>query len=369
MLRPDELGPDDMKRWRELGAGAEVPQNPFLDPGFTRAVGRFRAGTRVAVLQEDGTPVGYFPFERGTFGRGRAVGLGVSDSQGAVLSPQVRLDARRLLRACSLSSWEFDNLAEGQHAFAPYAAEELAVPVVDLDGGFGHYLEKLRGSAPGFVRQTLAKERRLVRQVGEVRFVYDSHDPAVLRELMRWKSAQYRRTGRRDRFAQEWISGLVHLLARGDDPECRGLLSVLYAGDRPVAAHFGLRSPTVLSWWFPAYDRAYGKFSPGLVLHLRMLEAAAADGVRLVDLGSGPARYKTTLKTRDLWVYEGAVVCPGPGGAAFRLGREPVRAARRFVRGRPALAATAARTLAEAGRLRNRVTSARTGGGRTDRDG
>ncbi|MGY0071545.1 GNAT family N-acetyltransferase [Streptomyces sp. QTS137] len=354
VLRPDELGPGEHKTWRHLRTESGAPENPFLDPAFTTAVGHGRPGARVAVLQEGGTPVGFFPYEKGPLGQGRAIGLGVSDSQGAVLRPGIRVDPRRLLAACGLSSWEFDNLEAGQHHFVPHATERLVSPVVDIGEGFAPYTALLRANAPGFLKQTLAKERRLARQVGEVRFVYDARDPDALRALMRWKSAQYRRTGRRDRFAQPWITALVERLAGGDDPECRGLLSVLYAAGRPVAAHFGLRSPTVLSWWFPAYDRDYGKYSPGLVLHLRMLEAAAADGIRMVDLGSGPARYKDSLKTRELPVYEGAVVRPVPGGAAYRLSREPARAARRFVRDRPRLAGAARRALEEAGRLRHR---------------
>ncbi|MEU3735247.1 GNAT family N-acetyltransferase [Streptomyces sp. NPDC033538] len=354
VVGPGELGADDRKMWRELRTASRAPANPFMDPAFSVAVGLVRPRARVAVLREDGIPVGFFPHERGFAGRGRAIGLGVSDSQGVVLREGVRLDARALLRACALSSWEFDSLEAGQHPFLPHASEALASPVVDLGDGFERYTESLRHRSPGFLKQTLAKERKLARQVGEVRFVYDDPDPGALRALMRWKSAQYRRTGRRDRFAQEWITRLVDLLARSDDPECRGTTSVLYAGGRPVAAHFGLRSPTVLSWWFPAYDRAYGKYSPGLVLLSRILEAAAADGIELVDLGSGPARYKESFKTRDLTVHAGAVVRPGPGGALHRLGREPVRAARRFVRDRPRLARTAARALEELGRLRDR---------------
>ncbi|GAA5206566.1 GNAT family N-acetyltransferase [Streptomyces thinghirensis] len=354
VVGPEELGADDRKIWREIRAASTAPANPFLDPAFTAAVGLVRPRAAVAVLREDGSPVGYFPHERGFAGRGRAIGLGVSDSQGAVLRDGIRLDARALLRACALSSWEFDNLEAGQDLFLPHATEELASPVVDLGGGFERYAEGLRRNSPGFLKQTLAKERKLARQVGEVRFVYDDPDPGALRALMRWKSAQYRRTGRRDRFAQAWITRLVELLARSDDPQCRGVLSVLYAAGRPVAAHFGLRSPTVLSWWFPAYDRAYGKYSPGLLLLSRMLEAAAADGIELVDLGSGPARYKESFKTRDLRVHAGAVVRPGPGGAPYRLGREPVRAARRFVHDRPVLARTASRTLEGLGRLRER---------------
>ncbi|MGW8066250.1 GNAT family N-acetyltransferase [Streptomyces ziwulingensis] len=112
--------------------------------------------------------------------------------------------------------------------------------------------------------------------------------------------------------------------------------------------------PTVLSWWFPAYDRAYGTYSPGLLLQLRMLEAAAADGSESADLGSGPTRYKESFKTRDLTVYGGAVVRAGAGGAVHRPAREPVRAARRFVRERPGPARGAAGTLEGLGRLRGR---------------
>ncbi|WP_432118761.1 GNAT family N-acetyltransferase [Streptomyces sp. bgisy032] len=136
------------------------------------------------------------------------------------------------------------------------------------------------------------------------------------------------------------------------EPECRGVLSVLYAAGWPVAAHFAPRSRTVLSWWFPAYDRACARYSPGLLLLMRMLQAAAADGIETVDLRSGPARYKESLKTRDLRKYEGAVGRPVPGQAAHWPGREPARAARRFVRRRPRLAGAAARALEELGRLR-----------------
>jgi CelD/BcsL family acetyltransferase involved in cellulose biosynthesis len=64
-------------------------------------------------------------------------------------------------------------------------------------------------------------------------------------------------------------------------------LSVLRADGRPVAAHFGLRTERVPACWFPAYDPAFAKYSPGLILHLRMAEAAAADGTAYPDPGRG----------------------------------------------------------------------------------
>ncbi|MEU5509764.1 GNAT family N-acetyltransferase [Streptomyces fungicidicus] len=352
VLSPRELGEGERERWRELRALADAPRNPFMEPEFTVAVGRVRPQARVAVLYEGAEPAGFLPYERGAWGQGRAIGLGVSDCQGAVLAPGAAPEAGELLRDCSVSSFAFDNLEAGQGLFVPYAAEEHATYVIDVEKGYETYESVLRTQSPKFLKTTLAKERRLGRRAGAVRFVFDERDPAALRALVGWKSAQYRRTGRRDRFAREWIARLVGRLAETRSAQCTGTLSVLYAGDRPVAAHFGLRSASVLACWFPAYDVEFAKYSPGLVLHLRMAEAAAAEGIGLLDMGRGPAEYKDSLKTGELAVYEGAVTRPGVGAALHWLSREPVRRAHGFVRARPRLAAPASRVLRGAARLR-----------------
>lgn len=339
VVRAGELGDREIEAWRELRAKSGSPANPFMEPEFTRAVAEVRPRARVAVVWEGPEPVGFFPFEKGLLGHGRAIGLGVSDCQGAVLRPGLTTSARRLLRDCGLVSYEFDNLEAGQRVFPPSGgAGAHASPVIDVGEGYAAYLDVLRVQSPKFLKTTLAKERRLGRQAGELRFVFDERDPAALRTLMDWKSAQYRRTGRRDRFAKEWINALVRRLHELRTPGCSGLLSVLYAGERPIAAHFGLRSATVLSCWFPSYDPEFAKFSPGLILHLRMAEAAAAAGIGMLDLGRGAAEYKDALKTGELTVYEGSVVRPGVRAGLYWLSREPSRRAHAFVRNRPRLA-------------------------------
>ncbi|MFE9920089.1 GNAT family N-acetyltransferase [Streptomyces sp. NPDC005774] len=354
VLRLEELGEGERERWRELRAATEAPRSPFMEPEFATAVSRVRPQARVAVLYEGASaePAGFLPYERGALGQGRAIGLGVSDCQGAVLRPGLAPATDELLRACSVSSFAFDNLEADQALFVPHAAEEHATFVIDVEKGYETYETVLRAQSPKFLKTTLAKERRLGRQAGPVRFVFDERDPAALRALIGWKSAQYRRTGRRDRFAQEWITRLVGHLAGTRAPECTGTLSVLYAGDRPVAAHFGLRSASVLACWFPAYEPEFAKFSPGLVLHLRMAEAAAGEGIGLLDMGRGPAEYKDSLKTGERAVYEGEATRPGLGAALQLLRREPARRAHGFVVARPRLASLASRTLKGTARLR-----------------
>ncbi len=361
--RPEELSAELRGAWHRAMDESPDYANPFLAPEFAAGVGMHRDGAaRVAVLHQHGEPVGFLPYERGAFGVGRAIGLGLSDCQALVHRPGVTWDARRLLRACGLSVLEFDHLVEEQKPFGGFVTGMFASPVLDLkDGGDSTYPEWLRATYPGLAKTTLKKERRLGRNVGEMRFVYDERDPRMLRRLMEWKSAQYRRTGRMDRFARPWIVALVEHLFQVREEHFTGILSVVYAGDRPVAAHFGPRSRTVFAAWFTAYDPDFHYYSPGLLMHLRMAEAAGRDGVRLMDMGRGDKEYKDWLKTRELRVGEGFVTRPHPVAAAHRLWRRPVRGLRNTVLAHPTLREPADRLLKTVGTLR---TSARPAPGR-----
>ncbi|MEU1675965.1 GNAT family N-acetyltransferase [Streptomyces roseifaciens] len=357
VYRPGDLTAADRAAWSALQAAAVEdgsPQlaNPFLAPEFALAVGRCRAGVRIAVVREDGEPVGFFPYQRTALGVGRAIGLGLSDAQGLVHRTGFQWDARELLHACGLSVWEFDHLVEGQKPFEVSASGAFRSPVMDVEQGFESYLAALRKQSPKFLRATFAKERRLGRDVGDVRYVHDERDPEMLRTLIAWKSAQYRRTGRSDRFARPWIVRLVEQLFHTRTESFAGLLSVLYAGGQPVAAHFGPRSRQVLCCWFPSYDPAFGKFSPGLLLHLHMAEGAAAAGMAYLDLGRGDKAYKDSLKTRELSVWEGWVMRRHPVALGHRARRAPVRALRNTVVSRPELFEPADRLLKRVGRLR-----------------
>jgi CelD/BcsL family acetyltransferase involved in cellulose biosynthesis len=110
----------------------------------------------------------------------------------------------------------------------------------------------------------------------------------------------------------------------------------------------------VLTCWFPAYDPAYARFSPGLLLHLRMAEAAAADGIAYLDLGRGQKQYKDSLKTRELSVSEGWVTRRHPVAFGHRARRAPVRALRNTVVARPELFEPADKLLKRMGKIRSR---------------
>jgi CelD/BcsL family acetyltransferase involved in cellulose biosynthesis len=351
ITRPSELGAAEIARWGAIGRSTGALANPYLRPEFAIAVDHFRPDARLAVLTDGPAIVGFFPFQRRRFGIGVPIGAGLTDAQGLIHAPGADWDPRELLRACKLTEWTFDHLVAGQAPFQHYVSAIAPSPVIDLTDGFAAYGEKLRIKSPRFVSDVARKARRLAREAGELSFTVDCRDVTVLGALMKWKSGQYQRNGWVDVFARPWIADLVNYLfsVRGD--EFAGLLSVLFAGGAPVAAHFGIRSGPVLAHWFPAYDARYAQQSPGLIQHLRMAEEAPGVGVDLIDMGTGAERYKQTLKSYDLFVAEGVVARGALSARAHRVRTAQADWARRQVKRHPMLFRVADRLLRHSGRV------------------
>jgi CelD/BcsL family acetyltransferase involved in cellulose biosynthesis len=317
VVHPMELGETEWASWRGFQRQDADLANPFLAPEFTMAVARARESVRVAVLEDGGGIAGFLPYEvRGLIGR--PVGAGISDCQGLIHRPGLEWDPVGLIRACRLPVWEFDHLLAAQRPFAPHHARRLGSPIMDLSGGFEAYLRRRRAATAGSIKSALRKRRKLARDVGEARLVFDVRDESLLATLMRWKSAQYRRTRQPDRFASRWITQVVRDLSECRAPGCAGTLCGLYAGDRLVAVDFGLRGDSVLVDWFPAYDPDLAAYSPGVLLALAMAEAAAAGGIGYIDLGKGKAEFKNMLASGEVPVCEGMVVASRPIGLVRR---------------------------------------------------
>jgi CelD/BcsL family acetyltransferase involved in cellulose biosynthesis len=307
VVRPGELGAADWRRWLSF---AEEPTfgSPFLAPEFTRIIGEIRDDARVAVIDEGSTTCAFFPFQIDGEQVGRPIGATIADAQAVVSDGDWDFDARELVAAAGLSCWHFDHLVMSQPQFGPYQRQRHRAPFVDLRPGHEHFLHEVRAHSRDLLAQVGRRRRKLEREVGPVVCEWQSTQARDdLSQLEQWKSAQYARDETWDRFAAPWIATAVRTLAESRDPGCTGLLTALRAGDRLVAAHFGLLGQDRLSWWFPAYDPDFGRYSPGLILLLALIEEAAARAVPVIDLGRGEHGYKLRVTPHSSEVAEGCV--------------------------------------------------------------
>jgi CelD/BcsL family acetyltransferase involved in cellulose biosynthesis len=311
VIRPIELGPDEIAIWRGMQAETSSLLNPFMSPEFALAVDRARADARVAVLADGPEIVGFFPFQRRALGLGSPIGAGINDWQGLVHAPGFECDARELLKGCKLSVWHFDHLPEAQLPFGPYAASIAPAPVVDLRNGFSAYYRQLKARSPKLCQTLGRKQRRMAEILGEIRLVVGSKDRSVLRTLMAWKSAQCRRNNWISPLGQTWVADVFDDLLDTNSDGFESVLSVLYAGDKPVSAHFDLRASATLAIWVLAYETKTAQWSPGMIQNVQLAEHVAVDGVTQINFGKGTEQYKALLGTDVLLVAQG-IAARGP---------------------------------------------------------
>jgi CelD/BcsL family acetyltransferase involved in cellulose biosynthesis len=306
LVKIDDLGASEWKRWRAIQRETRQLSSPYFSPEFARCVAEVRDDARVCVIERDGVPSGFFPFQRKWLGFGAPIGGVISDYHGLVAPMDLACDTERMLERCRLLAWEFDHLPADQRAFACHHRAHAPSPAIDLSDGFDAYLDDLRGTGSSRLQQLRRKARKLEREVGPLRFAPAIEDPAVLRTVIDWKSQQCRRTGAPDFFMQlPWTRALVMRISETRTRSFQGMLSALWAGDELVSAHFGMCSERVLHWWFPVYNRAFGRYSPGALLLLHVIEHASARGLDLVDLGKGDDAYKATFANSQTLLAEG----------------------------------------------------------------
>jgi CelD/BcsL family acetyltransferase involved in cellulose biosynthesis len=311
---PAELGGEERRLWASFCEDSCL-DSPFLSWQFADAVGRIRGDSRVAVLEDGGEVLGFLPFQSDARGEGSPLGASISDAQAFVAPRPWTFDAPGLVTQAGLASWSFDHLIVEQEPFVPFHRYRHRSPVVDLTGGYDEFIQRLRRHSKDFLPQVLRRRRKLERDIGPVHLEWRSTAfSSDMARLQQWKSDQYRRTEVWDRFSRPWIVETIHALAEVQDEPCTGILSALRSGDQLAAVHFGLASKSRLCWWFPAYEPELGRYSPGLIMLLELISAAAERGVAVLDLGRGEHDYKFRVADRFYEVDEGALITNERGG-------------------------------------------------------
>jgi CelD/BcsL family acetyltransferase involved in cellulose biosynthesis len=295
LIPAQHLSSDLVGIWTRLQQANPDLASPYFHPEFTRITASVRHDVQVALLELDGKIAGFFPFQREGESGGRPVGGPVSDYHGLICAQDFQFSPIELLEHCGLRTWDFDHLPTSQLSFAPFQWSVDVSPRIDLSHGYDAYVQERRTAGSEQIKKASNLKRRIEREVGPLRFVADSADAAAFATVLGWKSSQYRQSGQWDLFAPGWIRQLVDRIFATHTDDCSGVLSLLYAGERLVAGHFGMRSRQVWHYWFPSYDLEASKYSPGLILLLEMAEHAPAAGVRVIDLGKGMSLYKQRL--------------------------------------------------------------------------
>ena len=302
----DALGAEELDAWHRLRAANPALDSPYFHPGFAAAVHASGRPVQVAVGRDDrGAVCALLPAhrERGLL---RPVGWPAADFQGPVLAPGSAFPPLELLTD-GVRGFAFDHLLEPCPDFAPWVESSRPSPFLDTTGGLDGYLGRASRSGKDNMGQARRRTSKAERDLGPVRFAADVVDEDALRRVVELKRAQYAATGAHDYFAEPDRLELLTRLLHTRNTEFGGILSTLHAGPHLLAAHFGIRSGSVLHWWFPVYDPEFAALAPGWILLRELVAASHALGIARIDLGRGDDEYKRRAKTGEVMVSQGFV--------------------------------------------------------------
>ena len=320
-----DLTTEHAEAWRAIQNESPALQSPFYCPEFTMAVAEANDKVFVSIIHSaKGEIAGFFPFqqERPRFGKG----LEMCDHQGVIALPSFDFDAVELIRQSGIKSWEFDHLDAANQMFRRFQLNTFESPSMDISHGFEAYKASLGASGKRHIAKAATSARKVQREVGPLTLVDSSMDSDEMQTMHRWREQKYGSL-------PEWSHRALEILGATRTPRFSGLLSALYAGEKLIAVHFGIRSRTVLHWWFPAYDPDFSNYAPGIQLMLKMAERAPDLGITKIDLGKGQQDYKRRFHNASDRVSDGSVDVLSLGNVPRILRRNSVS----YIRNTPVL--------------------------------
>lgn len=309
IVRPFEVDGGLVQRWNAWRKLTPIFQSPFFSVDFAHAVGEVRPDARIAIFENATEPTGILSFQK--FDRRTIVPLGGSynDLHGLLGHVESNEDFITLVRSLSADSYRFHAMVDNRTASIDR----------HLFGFTKSFLADLSAHPNGYVaflettRQTIFKQRKktrkMIKDLGPLRLEFDCRDPQVLQQVIDLKRAQYQRTHIFDLLSVPWAQKLLNILHERTETACRGLLSVLYAGDTLVAGHYGMIEGSMMHYWFPVYDFQFQQYSPGTALFLAIADEATKLGIKKIDFGYGEQPYKIKLTDTISELPYGRVDC------------------------------------------------------------
>ncbi len=325
-VQPGELADGDIAAWRDLLAADLELSSPYLTPDWAQLVARNRADVRVAVWRDDaGKPHGFLPVQRTSAYAALPAGGPVCDYQALIAAKDAGLDLAQAAPALGVGRID---LTAGlrNNAVAPVLMTHDAGHVVRFAEGWQGWCEARQAAGSKTIARTRKKLSKLTRDLGgDVSFEAFSRDSEAFETLIRWKREQMRRTGVTDLFEHAWIDGIIRgaFAAPADDPHFGGALFVLRVKGEPAAVLFCLRAGKSLHAWYVAHDAQWSGHSPGLIVFVEAIRAAADAGYAEMDLGPGDYQFKESLANDSRPIGAGFIAGNGLSaalkGAQFQI--------------------------------------------------
>jgi CelD/BcsL family acetyltransferase involved in cellulose biosynthesis len=272
---------------------------------------------RVFVVEDQGEAAAIFPMSIERHGTARFLGSGVGSYSGPTYDPSV-LEPAVDVWGKTLSAWpdvravDLNGLRGGTpfteivvRDLAGWGRPSLAETDVCVEVELGAGAETLTGGRSPKTRSSLKRRWRRLEEQGRLEVSELVSPEDVVESLPRlFELFEARWAGQHP--SGGFVSDLqpFHRLAARRLAE-RGAVDLfaLRLDGTIISYVFGLRAGGITTSYVTAYDTEYSRFSPGLLVHWRLLEELADRGDATFDLSLGEFGYKSEWATAERAVY------------------------------------------------------------------
>ncbi len=310
LLALGALLPEDLAAWSRLQASDEALASPYFSADYALAADTARPGVKVMRFRENGETVAFWAVRPGPLSTARPIGGPMDDLHGIVAAPHTRLGLSGPAVTRLIGGYAFSAVPSSQRRHGLAGQWGAGNQIMDLSSGYQGWLDERQDASSNFRREYRKVEKLLADPGTQVR--HDVVDADAFDRMIALKREAYRQSGHFDLFSLDWPRRLLETLLEARRPGARGVLSTLHIGGELAAVTYCMRSPTILHYWFPAYEERFAKQKPGLALLVSLAEWAAGDGIRELHLGLGETQYKRQMASWMAPVRGGAFAAGAP---------------------------------------------------------
>jgi CelD/BcsL family acetyltransferase involved in cellulose biosynthesis len=305
-----DISDDVRSAWHNLRRQNNDLWSPYFDIRLFDVLARHAPHAKLAVVQQGGEIVALLPFQGKTGSLARPLGAPMSDQHDLIQSGAGCLTLDDIVPQLPMSGFVFSGMRHkvegGQRLMSTLCH------VTDLTDGVDSYIAWRKENWNEQVKKNERRKRQGERAWGPMRIeVMCPKTSTAFDTLMTWKQAKYSDTNRHNVLGVSWINKVLRDLYESPDPEFRGEVTALYFGEHLAALEFGLRAGNAMHSWFPAYDHAFAKVSPGILLMDGMIEQCGHRGITKVDLGIGHDQYKRHASNAPVTMWSGSLLNKG----------------------------------------------------------
>jgi CelD/BcsL family acetyltransferase involved in cellulose biosynthesis len=300
---------DDLAmRWRALQALTPDFGSPLLGPDFARLVGNYRPQANVAIgYDKQDQPIAFFGFHSVSQGYVRAIGAPFCDYQAIVSDPTASFKGEDFFKLAGIDAIAFSSLSDPLNVFDKTHMEVVEAHRIDCDNDGEAFSEKLRLSNTKWSKNVRRLTNKMDRELGTVRLVAHDTNRESFDTMMAIKVAQFHQTGVTNVLRSDWVQRFMRDLFDMRGADFGGCMVSLYAGEKFVAGHFGVRLGDWFHPWIASTCPLSHPYSPGIIFLNEMTRQSDKFGLRIVDLSAGHGHYKSQFCRDPISVHAGVV--------------------------------------------------------------